>query len=102
MTVTVYALLALSFLISVLGLFMFIWAQMNGLMRAGPDAAGVIFADGEVGFVEDPSERAALQRVKKCRERRRTTTTRGGQRSRRSLMRGSSRIDRAVTPRSPS
>jgi cytochrome c oxidase cbb3-type subunit 1 len=68
MTVTVGALLALSFLISVLGLFMFIWAQMNGLMRAGPDAAGVIFADGEVGFVEDPSlspsEQAALQRVK--------------------------------------
>ncbi len=26
-------------LISVLGLFMFIWAQMNGLMHAGPDAA---------------------------------------------------------------
>lgn len=68
MTVTVDALLALSFLISVLRLFMFIWAQMNGLMRAGPDAAGVIFADGEVGIVEDPSlspsERAAQQRVK--------------------------------------
>jgi hypothetical protein len=67
MTLTIGALLALSFLISVLGLFMFIWAQMNGLMRAGPDASEVIFAKGEVGLVEDPSlsqmARAALQQV---------------------------------------
>jgi len=67
MTLTIGALLALSFLISVLGLFMFIWAQMNGLMRAGRDASEVIFAEGEVGLVEDPSlsqmARAALQHV---------------------------------------
>jgi cytochrome c oxidase cbb3-type subunit I len=67
MTLTIGALLALSFLISVLGLFIFIWAQMNGLMRAGSDAAEVIFAKGEVGLVEDPSlsqtARAALQHV---------------------------------------
>jgi cytochrome c oxidase cbb3-type subunit 1 len=67
MTLTIGALLALSFLISVLGLFMFLWAQMNGLMRAGPDASEVIFAKGEVGLVEDPSlsqmARAALQHV---------------------------------------
>jgi cytochrome c oxidase cbb3-type subunit 1 len=67
MTLTIGTLLALSFLISVLGLFMFIWAQMNGLMRAGPDASEVIFAKGEVGLVEDPSlpqmARAALQHV---------------------------------------
>jgi cytochrome c oxidase cbb3-type subunit 1 len=67
MTITVGALLALSFLISVLGLFMFIWAQMNGLMKAGSDASEVIFAKGEVGVTEDPSlsvtERAALQHV---------------------------------------
>jgi hypothetical protein len=55
MTITVGALLALSFLISVLGLFMFIWAQMNGLMRAGSDASEVIFAKGEVGVTEEPS-----------------------------------------------
>ena len=65
MTITIGALLALSFLISVLGLFMFIWAQMNGLMRAGSDASEVIFAKGEVGVTEEPSisapERAALQ-----------------------------------------
>jgi cytochrome c oxidase cbb3-type subunit 1 len=46
---------------------MFIWAQMNGLMRAGPDASEVIFAKGEVGLVEDPSlslmAQAALQHV---------------------------------------
>ena len=67
MSLTIGALLALSFLISVLGLFMFIWAQMNGLMRAGPDASEVIFAKGEVGLVEDPSlslmAQAALQHV---------------------------------------
>ena len=67
MTITIGALLALSFLISVLGLFMFIWAQMNGLMKAGSDASEVIFAKGEVGVTEDPSlsvtERAALQHV---------------------------------------
>ena len=67
MTITIGALLALSFLISVLGLFMFIWAQMNGLMKAGSDASEVIFAKGEVGVAEDPSlsvpERAALQHV---------------------------------------
>lgn len=66
MNFTIGTLLALSFLISVLGLFMFVWAQMKGLMRAGPEAAGVIFADGEVGLVEDPSmspiKSAALQR----------------------------------------
>jgi cytochrome c oxidase cbb3-type subunit 1 len=67
MTLTIGALLALSFLISVLGLFLFIWAQTQGLMRAGPDAAGVIFAKWEVGLVEEPSlsqsARAALQQV---------------------------------------
>jgi cytochrome c oxidase cbb3-type subunit 1 len=61
MTLTIGALLALSFLISVLGLFMFIWAQMNGLMRAGSDAASVIFAKGEIGLVEDPSLSATAQ-----------------------------------------
>ncbi|KVV51456.1 hypothetical protein WT27_29610 [Burkholderia territorii] len=55
MNFTIGTLLALSFLISVLGLFLFLWAQMNGLMRAGPDAAEVIFAGGEVGLTEDPA-----------------------------------------------
>ncbi|KUY62046.1 cbb3-type cytochrome c oxidase subunit I [Burkholderia sp. RF2-non_BP3] len=55
MNFTIGTLLALSFLISVLGLFLFLWAQMNGLMRAGPDAAEVIFAGGEVGQTEDPA-----------------------------------------------
>lgn len=67
MNFTIGTLLALSFLISVLGLFLFLWAQMNGLMRAGPDAAEVIFAEGEVGQTEDPalsaSRREALQQA---------------------------------------
>ncbi|AOJ16689.1 cbb3-type cytochrome c oxidase subunit I [Burkholderia vietnamiensis] len=67
MNFTIGTLLALSFLISVLGLFLFLWAQMNGLMRAGPDAAEVIFAAGEVGQTEDPAlsapHRAALQQA---------------------------------------
>ena len=48
MIFTIGTLLALSFLISVLGLFMFLWAQMKGLMRAGPDAAEVIFAERSI------------------------------------------------------
>lgn len=67
MTLTISALLALSFLISVLGLFVFIWAQSKGLMRAGPDAAQVIFEKGELGVVEEPAisskRRAALQTI---------------------------------------
>jgi cytochrome c oxidase cbb3-type subunit I len=67
MGVTIGALLALSFLISVLGLFVFIWAQMRGLMRAGPQAAQVIFDQGELGVVEEPAaasaDRHALQKA---------------------------------------
>jgi len=67
MTLTIGALLALSFLISVFGLFMFIWALTQGLMRAGPDAAQVIFEKGEVGVVEEPSvssrQRDSLQEI---------------------------------------
>jgi cytochrome c oxidase cbb3-type subunit I len=67
MTYTISVLLALSFLISVLGLFMFIWALTHGLMRAGPDAAQVIFEKGEVGVVEEPAissrQRVALQEI---------------------------------------
>ncbi|MCG5078148.1 cbb3-type cytochrome c oxidase subunit I [Paraburkholderia tagetis] len=72
MTLTIGALLALSFLISVLGLFLFIWAQTKGLMRAGPAAAEVIFAADEVGVVEDPAapaqQLAALQAVERAAE----------------------------------
>jgi len=46
---------------------MFIWAQTQGLMQAGPDAAQVIFEHGEVGVVEEPSisprQRSALQEI---------------------------------------
>jgi cytochrome c oxidase cbb3-type subunit 1 len=69
MNLTISALLALSFLISVLGLFLFIWAQTQGLMRAGPDAAAVIFEKGEVGVVEEPAvsstQRITLQDIER-------------------------------------
>jgi cytochrome c oxidase cbb3-type subunit I len=72
MTTTIGALLALSFLISILGLFLFIWAQTQGLMRAGPEAAQVIFAADELGVVEDPAapahRLAALQVVESAAE----------------------------------
>ncbi|RKT98815.1 hypothetical protein C7H84_34935 [Burkholderia sp. Nafp2/4-1b] len=55
MTLTLGSLLGLSFLISVLGLFLFIWAQMNGLMKAGNEGAQVIFREGELGRVEEPA-----------------------------------------------
>ncbi|RQS16005.1 hypothetical protein DIE07_00455 [Burkholderia sp. Bp9002] len=61
MTLTIGALLALSFLISVLGLFMFIWAQMHGVMGTGADAAKVIFAKNEVGVVEEPAVASDLR-----------------------------------------
>jgi cytochrome c oxidase cbb3-type subunit I len=67
--VTIGALLALSFLVSVLGLFLFIWALTQGLMRAGPDAAQIIFEEGEVGVVEEPAtsskQRDALQDIER-------------------------------------
>jgi cytochrome c oxidase cbb3-type subunit 1 len=67
--VTIGALLALSFLVSVLGLFLFIWALTQGLMRAGPDAAQIIFEKGEVGVVEEPAssskQREALQNIER-------------------------------------
>jgi hypothetical protein len=66
---TIGSLLALSFLVSVLGLFLFIWALTHGLMRAGPDAAQIIFEEGEVGVVEEPAgsskQRDALQDIER-------------------------------------
>ncbi|QBR03905.1 hypothetical protein E1956_42330 [Paraburkholderia pallida] len=68
---TIGALLALSFLISVLGLFLFIWALGQGLMRAGPEAAQIIFESGEAGQVEEPAgsdaQRMALQELASLR-----------------------------------
>lgn len=58
-------LLAMTFLISVGGLALLIWALANDQFSMGPGSAQVIFAPGELGQIEDPatplSERAAMQ-----------------------------------------
>ncbi len=54
-----------AFLLSVIGLFVFIWSLRKGLLVENPRAASVIFARGEIGRVDDPAlspeERARLQ-----------------------------------------
>jgi hypothetical protein len=66
---TIGSLLAPSFLVSVLGLFLFICALTHSLMRADPDAAQIIFEEGEVGVVEGPAgsskQRDALQDIER-------------------------------------
>ena len=44
-----------AFLLSILGLFAFIWSLRKGLLVENPGAASVIFARGEVGRVDDPA-----------------------------------------------
>ena len=43
-----------AFLLSIIGLFAFIWSLRKGLLVENPAAASVIFARGEVGRVDDP------------------------------------------------
>ncbi|HEY0844441.1 MAG TPA: cbb3-type cytochrome c oxidase subunit I [Noviherbaspirillum sp.] len=54
-----------SFVISITGLFVFIWSLRKRFFDENPDAAGVIFGKGEIGHVEDPAasseQRLALQ-----------------------------------------
>lgn len=56
-----------AFLLSLAGLFAFIWSLRRGLLVENPAAASVIFARGEVGRVDDPAldaqEEGALQRA---------------------------------------
>lgn len=56
-----------AFLLSILGLFAFIWSLRKGLLVENPAAASVIFARGEVGRVDDPAlpagERHSLQQA---------------------------------------
>lgn len=56
------AILLSAFVLSVVGLFVFIWTQRRGLFDPSPAAAEVIFARGEVGAVEDPAGTAAAVR----------------------------------------
>ncbi|MEN9438233.1 MAG: hypothetical protein RIR09_2888 [Pseudomonadota bacterium] len=44
-----------AFLLSIMGLFVFIWSMRKGLLVENPRAASVIFAPGELGKVDDPA-----------------------------------------------
>ena len=50
-----------AFLLSIIGLFVFIWSLRKGLLVENPQAASVIFARGELGQVDDPVLRGAAQ-----------------------------------------
>jgi cytochrome c oxidase cbb3-type subunit 1 len=68
MTTAIAFLLAATFVISVGGLALLIWALANDQFTLGPGAARTIFADGEVGRIEDPAtpaaDRAQMQRAR--------------------------------------
>ena len=51
-----------AFLLSILGLFVFIWSLRKGLLVENPAAASVIFARGEIGRIDDPALADAAQR----------------------------------------
>ncbi len=55
-------LLLSSFVISVTGLFFFIWSLRKGLLDSDPSAAKVIFAKGEIGHVDEPAVDASIER----------------------------------------
>jgi cytochrome c oxidase cbb3-type subunit 1 len=44
-----------AFMLSIIGLFVFIWSMRRGLLVENPAAASVIFARGEIGRVDDPA-----------------------------------------------
>ena len=44
-----------AFLLSLIGLFVFIWSLRKGLLIENPRAASVIFAPGEIGHADDPA-----------------------------------------------
>jgi cytochrome c oxidase cbb3-type subunit 1 len=50
-----------AFLLSIIGLFVFIWSLRKGLLVENPAAASVIFARGEIGQVDDPALAGAAQ-----------------------------------------
>jgi cytochrome c oxidase cbb3-type subunit 1 len=59
-TITV---LLLTFILSVTGLFIFIWSLREHLFDDNPAAANVIFSEGEIGKVEEPAATAAQRRA---------------------------------------
>ena len=50
-----------AFLLSVIGLFLFIWSMRKGLLVENREAASVIFERGEIGRVDDPALQPAEQ-----------------------------------------
>ena len=50
-----------AFLLSIMGLFVFIWSMRKGLLVENPRAASVIFVRGEIGKVDDPALQEAGQ-----------------------------------------
>ena len=48
-----------AFVLSVIGLLVFVWSMRKGLLVENPKAASVIFARGEIGQVDDPALRGA-------------------------------------------
>lgn len=50
-----------AFLLSIIGLFVFIWSMRKGLLVENPRAASVIFAPGEIGRVDDPALASAAR-----------------------------------------
>ncbi len=51
-----------AFVLSIIGLFVFVWSLRQGLLVENPVAASVIFAPGEVGKVDDPALTEKAQR----------------------------------------
>jgi len=56
MTPAIAFLLAMTFLISIGGIFLMVWGLANDQWGDGEEASKVIFAEGELGRVEDPVE----------------------------------------------
>ncbi len=69
MSMTIAFLLAMTFLISVGGLGLLIWALANDQFGMGQKSAETIFAPGEVGEIEDPATpEAARQAMQQARD----------------------------------
>ena len=66
MNSTVLSLLA-AFLLSLMGLFAFMWSMRKGLLVENPGAASAIFTPGEIGQADDPTltahDRERLQKA---------------------------------------
>jgi cytochrome c oxidase cbb3-type subunit 1 len=52
-----------AFVLSIIGLFAFIWSMRQGLLVENPTGASVIFASGEIGRVDDPALAAKAHNV---------------------------------------